>query len=1107
MTTDNVAILFTDIVGSTDLSQRLSPDAADEVRRRHFSILRQAIAEADGVEVKNLGDGLMVVFGTGSMALACGVAMQQGVERDNRGQEHSVGLRVGLSGGEVTREDDDYFGDPVVEAARLCARCESGQVLAADVVRAMAGRRNRHTCRSVGALDLKGLPSAVETVEVLWEPLEGPSLEAALPLPDRLGVHPEVGVVGREAELDAISHAMSRVAGGNGREVMFVSGEAGLGKTTLVAQAARTAFGSGACVLFGHCEEDLATPYQLFGEALGHYVTHASEDLLLNHVEAHGSDLARLVPALSIRIPHLPPTKGTDSDTERFLFFAAAVGLLATISREQPVCLVLDDLQWADKGSLLLLRHLAASETPLRLLVLGTYRDGELSHAHPLLDTLAALRRQRGISRIPLAGLDDAGVLSMLKVAAGQPLSDKAKGLALAVHRETDGNPFFVSEVLRHLTEIGVIYEDAAGQWASQDGLAKMALPDSVREVIGARVGRLGRDAERVLSLAAVIGRDFDLDLLAGVTRTAEDDLLDILDTAAAASLVREVPDSAGRYSFTHALVQHTLYDDLGPSRRARSHHQLAEALEDLCGGHPGNRVGELARHWFLATQPIDVDKALRYSRQAADAALESLAPDEAVRYYSQALDLSQRFDDPNPLVSLDLTIGMGIAQRQAGDASFRETLLEAARQAAALDDTDRLVAAALANNRGFFSVIGGIDTEKVAVLEEALQRLSVDRPERALVLATLCQELTYGSPLERRRDLAEEALRIVENSGDDALIVRVLNHIVLPLRVPSMLDRSQAWTERALALAKRVDDPVLLFWAAAFRTGTVACLGDIDELDHCIGIIEQLAERVDQSTMHWVCSFVVATRALIAGDLERANRLTLDALRIATENAEPDAEVFFGAQLISMKWQQGTMGSAISLIDQTASDNPGIPTFNATLACAYAEGGRNDEAHDLLRQLASTDFDLPVDTTWMTGMVQSAEAAIVCSDVDCASQLIERLASWTDLWSYDDITTEGPVSHYVGGLTAILGDFDRANQYFAKAASMNERMGAKFFAARTNLLWGRMLAERNAPGDMDSARELITKARAAAIAHGFGTVERRAADALILLESREGLP
>ena len=285
MTTENVAILFTDIVGSTELSQRLSQDIADEVRRSHFSILRQAIAKSEGTEVKNLGDGLMVVFTSASAALACAVAMQQGVEQANRGSDHPVGLRVGISRGDVVAEDQDYFGDPVIEAVRLCALCESGQVLATDLVRAMAGRRVRHECRSVGGLELKGLPEPVESIEVLWESLESSDSGASVPLPRRLGVRPFVGVVGRETDLGSIRDALKRVSEGEGREVILVSGEAGLGKTTLVAEAARTAFDSGACVLFGRCEEDITTPYELFGEALGHYVAHAPENRLRTHLE------------------------------------------------------------------------------------------------------------------------------------------------------------------------------------------------------------------------------------------------------------------------------------------------------------------------------------------------------------------------------------------------------------------------------------------------------------------------------------------------------------------------------------------------------------------------------------------------------------------------------------------------------------------------------------------------------------------------------------------------------------------------------------------------------------------------------------------------------
>ena len=611
---------------------------------------------------------------------------------------------------------------------------------------------------------------------MLWEPLGAGDTGTSVPLPGRLAVRPAVGVVGRETEMATMVDATKRVAGGEGREVLLVSGEAGLGKTTLVAEAARSAFESGACVLFGHCEEDLATPYQLFAEALGHYITHAPEDQLLAHVETHGSELSRLVPALASRIRDLPPSKATDSDTERFLLFAAVVGLLATVSEHQPVVLVLDDLQWADKASLLLLRHLTAAEHAMRVLILGSYRDSQLSRSDPFLDTLAALRRESGVSRIELTGLDDTDVTALMEAAAGHTLDDAGVGLAHAVYSETDGNPFFVGEVLRHLSDTGAIYQDATGRWTAQDSLEQIALPDSVREVIGARVGRLGQEAERVLSLAAVIGRDFDLDLLARTANATEDEALDILEAATAAALVRELTDAPGHYNFAHALIQHTLYEGMGLTRRARAHRQVAEALEDLCGDRPGSRVGELARHW-TATQPIDLTKAISYSRQAGDAALVALAPADALRYYAQALDLYPRATDRDLVLGIDLAIGLGTAQRQTGDPAFRDTLLGASRQAADVGDTARLVAAAMANNRGFVSAAGAIDADKVEILEMALERLSADAPDRALVLATLCQELQFGRAPDRRQALAQEAVAIARASGDDALIVRVLNY------------------------------------------------------------------------------------------------------------------------------------------------------------------------------------------------------------------------------------------------------------------------------------------------------------------------------------------
>jgi class 3 adenylate cyclase/tetratricopeptide (TPR) repeat protein len=1099
MTSENVTVLFTDMVGSTALASSLDADAADELRRGHFAMLRQSVVEAGGTEVKTLGDGLMVVFGSASAALSCAVAMQQGIEREGRTRELRVGLRVGLSAGEVSHEDGDFFGEPVIEAARLCDRCVSGQVLAADIVRLTAGRRSRHNSRSVGLLDLKGLPDPVETVEVLWEPLLD-DVGPVVPLPARLAVRPVVGVVGRETELSVVLEAFKRVAAGGGREVLLVSGEAGLGKTTLLAEAARVAFAEGACVLFGHCEEDLATPYQLFTGALGHLVTHARHEQLAEHVESWGPELALLVPALASRLPGLQASRATDADTERYQVFAAVVGLLDTVSQAQPVVLVLDDLQWADRASLQLLQHVLAVDHPMRVLVLGTYRDAELSRAHPLNDALAGLHRSGEVGRLELAGLDDAGIVSLMEAAAGHALDDTAVRLARALHRETDGNPFFVSEVLRHLAETGAITHDAVtGRWVATATLEAMALPASVRTIIGARVGRLGPDAERVLSLAAVIGRDFDLDVLAAAAAMAHDDVLDILDAAAAATLVRELTDTPGHYTFAHALIQHTLYEDLGATRRARAHRRVAEALEELYAEHPGSRVGELARHWHAA-QPADPAKALDYSQRAGDAALAALAPGDALRHYAQALTIFERSGDPDPLLGIDLAIGIGTAQRQWGDAAFRETLLDAARRAADIDDTDRLVAAALANNRGMFSNTGNVDRERVAILELALDRLPTDDPSRALVLSTLCAELTYDDSLERRQRLADEALDIARATGDDATTVRVLNHIAPSLAGPHLLDQSLAWTAEGLEIAERLGDPVQLYWAAHLRAGAALSAGDIDETDRCWEIAWSVAERLDEPMLLWQRATMRSLRAQLAGDNDAAEALTNEAFRIATDSGQPDAGVFLAVQQGAVALQRGIdAGDLTELLENMARQLPNLkPAITSVLAVNHVEMGRLDDAHQLLRAFAASGFALSPDPGgWFLRMVNYASVAVACRDTEIATAMFDRLDPFADRLPIAAIQALDHISLVLGDLARVLGRYDEAESCYARAAKFSERAGAKFLSAKTHLGWAGMLIERDAPGDPQRARDLLRAAHTVAAANGYAQLQRQAADTL----------
>ncbi len=1100
--TETVAVLFTDIVGSTELAMSVPSDIADEVRRTHFSVLRRAIDACDGTEVKSLGDGLMAVCSNPSSALACAVSMQQGVERSNRHSPHSVGLRVGLSIGEATREEDDYFGEPVIEAARLCARAQGGQILVSDMLRAMAGRRSPLPFRSLGELELKGLPDPITTHEVGWEPLpadESVAPTGDVPLPHGLTYRSAFGIIGRDAELAFLEDARKRVDEQTGPEVVLIAGEAGQGKTTVAAEVARRAHETGSIVLLGRCDEDLRIPYAPFCQALEQYITHAPEEVLVSQLAEHGAPLARMVPAARQRLGDMALREPLDADTERYLFYGAASDLLAAASAERPVVLVLDDLQWADNGSLQLLRHLVKYTTEARMLIVATYRDAELSGGHPLTETLGFLRREHGVSRLELKGLGDLEVTMLLEAAAGHDLDENGVALAHLVQRETDGNPFFVTELLRHLAESGTIVQDGTGRWVPGEGFSDLTLPESVREVVAARAARVGGRAISALSMAAVIGRDFDLELLVQATGMDEDGLLDLLDDAVAASLVRENPGAPGRYSFSHALVQHTLYQDLGGTRRARSHRQVAEAIEDMLGEHAGNRAEELAYHFLNATTPVHLDKALVYARQAGDQALRALAPADAVRHYSQAIELLADVRDPDPHLSIDLLLSLGTAQRQAGIAAFRETLLEAARQAGELGDGPRLAQAALANNRGYVSALGEVDVEREQALESALETLpEAESAPRALLLATLCAELSYG-PLDRRLALAREAKAIARRLGDKATLAKVLYLCDDSLRVPSLLAERLADSIEALSLGEDLGDPVTSFWAASAVQPNAHQAGEFDLAERAIDTMNRLSRRLNQPALVWHARFHEASQAMLHGDCANAERLATEALDLGMASGQPDALLYYGTQMGVVRLQQGRASEFVSLIAEVAEANPTIPSYTAALACAQLDAGNESEALRLLEAGAEEAFSLPPHAPWMDGILAYCAVAIELAVPAVAEQLLALVDPIRDQIPSFGMIAREPVATFAGGLASVLCRYDKAEEYFEIAVDLAARGGMRFAEAQTDLLRGRMLAAR---GEDARGRQLLERARSRSVTGGYGMIERRAAAACRALDA-----
>ena len=1090
-----VTVLFTDMVDSTALTSGLTTSEADALRQEHFSELRQALAATEGLEVKNLGDGLMAAFSGTAAALSCAVAMQQAVDRGNRRRSVPVGLRVGISSGDVTVEEGDYFGEPVVEAARACAVCAPGQILVTDAVRTLAGRRSPQQLVDRGEHDLKGLPDPVRLWSVHWDPIAGAT---GIPLPDRLATLSTgpFGFVGRRDEVERLVQSVKTGAG----TIIFVSGEPGMGKTTLCRQVSAAVHQAGVPVLYGRCDEDIAVSYQPFAEALGHLIAHADEDLLERHVAEYGGALLGLVPALGRRLPGLEETRSADPDSERYRLLGAVAGLLAMASENDGLLLVLDDLHWADQATLQMLRHLAEFPQHSRLAVVATYRDSELSAGDALSDALASIGRQATTERLRLTGLLDVDIIEMMEAVAGHEMTTEGIDLAHAVRRETEGNPFFTTEMLRHLGEVGLVYQNETGHWVASDDLYLEGLPQSVRQVVGQRVDRLGEDVRRLLSQAAVIGRDFDLELLAVVAEIDEDRALDMLDPAIEAALVVEVEGIVGRFSFAHALTQHTLYDDLGATRRARLHRRVATALEEECGDAPQDRAGELARHFLAATKTADVAKAITYCLMAAQQALEQQAPADALEWSSRAIELLGP-GAHDPAVRCDLLVAMGTAERQLGNPSHRETLLEAAAAAEALGDTGRLTAAVLANSRWGSSDSGSVDLERVAVIERTLTRLPSDaQQDRALLMAILAAELRWDP--SRRRGIRDEALRLAGELDDGVTLVRAVITVYNDAYNQSAPDAVLSDVTRALELAQQAGDSVAVFKAHQLLATRATRVADREALDHHLEQMVVLAPRLGQPLLTWIAVVMQAAVALLDGDLVRSQALADEALAVGSESV-PEAMASFGAQILEISRirhdPEALEGLAVLFAD-VARDNPGIPVVRFALARIYCDLDRPDEAlATIAEDLAGGFTDLPEDdTTWLSAMVVRADVCAYLSHLEGSRLAYDRLLPYGQEVSTVQVTVHGPGALHLGELATVIG-LPEADDHFAEALAMSRQLRGAYWTARTLISWATFLWERDGPGDRDRAAEMTDEALPMADRHGLESIRLQA--------GRAGLP
>ena len=1077
-------VVFTDMVGSSALRARLGEERADTLRGIHDALLTARVTAWAGRVLKGLGDGLVAVFAAASDGLSAAVEMQQAICAYNRRRDAlaQMSVRVGLSTGDVSWEGGDCFGTPMVEAARLEAVAEGGQILCSEYVRMMARGRGGHEFRPVGPLELKGLPEPLSASEVVWTP--GPE-PGGMPLPSELAVAAARPFVSRTAELQLADLVLAD-RGRNRATVLWVLGEPGIGKTRLATEIARLAHHGGALVLFGRCSEDLPVPYQPFLEALRWFLEYVTDDQLPARLGAFAGELTRLVPELGERVPGLEASRSTSPEIEQHRLFEALRSWLAAAGADRPVLAVLDDVHWGDRSTLALLGHITRSAERSRAILVCTARTTSPDD-NPALAALAEEleRRAAPSHRLELVGLDVEEVGELVSVATGRALDDRVRITARQLQAETAGNPLYLDALLANLSGGAVPSEGE--------------IPRSLSETVSRRVGRLPRDVADLLRVAALEGLDFDLRVTARAAGRDELAVLESLEGAVRAGLVEE--PAPNRYRFAHALVRAALREELSRSRRVRLHLAVGEAIEAVFGDHLDEHVPALAYHYFEAVPAGGAAKAYRYAVLAGERATRLVSHHEAVQAYGRALQLLDRFEGGNAVTSCELLLALGEAGVRAGEAEASEAFVSAAEIARVQGDAERLARAAL----GFADVwerTGVADQARISHLEEALTALGQkDSPLRAQLLGRLASKLNYAAgSMERRDALTAEAVEVARRVGDPVVLAGCLDTRNAAMWGPGGAEERLAAGEEIVRLAHSAGDRELALSGHAWCQIAFLEMGEVAGLDAHLSAYERIAEELRQPRYRWYAWTRRAMRALLAGDLDDAERLAREALVLGRGGGEPDADNVFSAQLVTLALERPTdepWEHFEGWLPSVESDAlPHVAVARGHRMHLALESGRTDVARNELNWFRRVGIG-KIDVTWMwtVTMVRLAPVIARMGTAEEAEALYAALLPFAagNAMNGGAVTYEGSYSYYLGVLATALGRWDAADRHFATAAAMHEGMGARAWLTRTRLEWSEMLVARSRPRDLESAMRLLHLVDESATRLGLTGVAERA--------------
>ncbi|MCW2984689.1 MAG: transcriptional regulator, LuxR family, partial [Conexibacter sp.] len=814
-------------------------------------------------------------------------------------------------------------------------------------------------------------------------------------------------------------------------------------------------------------------------EALDQLVRATEPAVLRAALGTTGGELTRLLPDLPARVGELPPPVAADPDTERHRLHTTVANLLTAISDRRPVLLVLEDGHWADAPTLLLLRYLARAAGSARLLLVVTFRDAEADVPQPLADALADLRRSDAVVRMRVGGFSGPEVTEFIRHAAGGEVGSGPPELAQAIGDLTGGNAFLVCELWRALVETEVV-EVVGGTVRLTRSATDLGTPESVREVVSERLGRLAFGTAQLLELAAIAGGEFDFHVLRSAAGVPDAELLARLDEAVRSGMIEELPSRSLAYRFAHELVRRALYDRLTGVRRAELHLRVGEALERDAGALSGRALADLAHHFALAAPLGGAERAVDYNLLAARAATGALAFEEAMARLRTALDL--RIDDPRRRA--EVLIEMGIAGHRAGKAlDALDALRTAAQIARELDDPGLLARAAIGYEDACWRP-GMADQGAVELLEEATAGLSEAGDElRVGLLSGLARALDFQGDHERASIVRVSAIEMAQSTGDLAGLATVLMRAYWS-RGTNTLEEILAMLTEAAAIGGELGNTEIRAEAMSWRVPAFVALGDIDAARREVDALQETAEQTAQPFMLHVAAHYGSAIALCDGKLETADALASrshDWSRLLTGR---EASGVHGIQMFGIRREQGRLAELAPVIRLLAGQPGSSGPWRPGLVSVLVELGMDATARRELERVRADGIEGFRESLWLASLTYLTDACTALGDQETAALIYPELAplAGANVMIGHLVACYGAADRYLGMLAGTLGEWERAEDHFAAATELNRRTGMLTWLSHTLYQHGAM---RIARGDAAGAAGLL--AEAALLAEGNG--------------------